>query len=170
MDAFTPPNRIRPGGTSLAIEENRISATCQGWQVVTAMYSMNPARASAFSVKIVENSNAKGGLAIGLIGKPPTGHAIHQITLPTGILYNSNNGVAASQVIETNDAQKGLPFMEGSTVTVKFEPRERNVQWSMNGQCLGQCTVKEIEEAYELFPCFALFSPGQVIQVKFNAT
>lgn len=169
LDAFTPPNRIRPDGTSLSIEDNRIKATCQGWQVVSALYSLNPIKATCFSVKVVQNTDTRGGLAVGLVGKPPSGASVHQIAQPTGLLYNSNNGVSQSSVLETNDAVKGLPFTEGATVTVKFDPKPRKVQWYLNGQSVGHCIVKRIEEVSELFPCFALFSPGQIIQVDFAA-
>eukprot|EP00397_Hematodinium_sp_SG-2012_P049428 GEMP01057001.1.p1 GENE.GEMP01057001.1~~GEMP01057001.1.p1 ORF type:complete len:355 (+),score=58.13 GEMP01057001.1:40-1104(+) len=169
LDAFTPLNTLRPDGTSLSIEDNRVAATCQGWQVVSALHSMNSAKPTCFSVKIIQNPDTRGGLAIGLVGKPPSGGAVHQIAQPTGLLYNSNNGVAQSLVLETNDARRGLPFTEGSTVTVKFVPKLRKVQWFLNGQSVGHCIVKAVEDASELFPCFALFSPGQVIRVDFRA-
>lgn len=170
LDAFTPPNLIRPGGTSLVTDEqNKVLATCQGWQITSALYPLNPARETGFSVKILKNPDPRGGLAIGLVGKAPTGNLIHQLVQPTGVLYNSNNGIVMSPVVKTNDTKKGLPFKEGTLIVVKYTPKQRKVQWYMNGQSLGHVIVKQDdEESAEMYPCVALFAPDQTIQIDFK--
>jgi len=170
LDPFRPPNSIRPNGTSLVVEADggKVTATCQGWQVLSAIHSLNPANESGFTVKIVSNPDPRGGLAIGVVGKPPIGTLVHQLTQPSGVIYNSNNGIVVTPVVETNDTHKGLPFKEGTTVSVKYTPKSRKVQWFVNGQSLGNCQVKDADDTEEIFPCFALFSPGQSIKVDFG--
>lgn len=169
LDQFLAPNSICSNGTSLLVESgSTVKATCQGWQVLNALQPLNPAKESGFTVKIVSNPDPRGGLAIGVVGQSPTGLLVHQLMQPSGIIYNSNNGIVQSQAVESNDTQKGLPFKEGTTVMVKFTPKQRKVQWVVNGQSIGFCTVRAKDDTAELFPCFALFSPGQIIKVEFR--
>jgi len=169
LEAFSPPNLIKSNGTSLITDEkNTVTATVQGWQVTHALYPMNPAKDSGFTVRILKNPDPRGGLAVGLVGKPPAGAATHQLVHPSGALYNSNNGIVMSQAIETNDTKKGLPFKDGTVIVVKYMPKTRKVQWFVNGQSVGQITIKSSDDTAEMFPCFALFTPEQMIQVDFK--
>lgn len=169
LDPFVPPNSIYPNGTSLVVEDNsKLTATCQGWQVTSAIHSLNPALESCFTVQILRNPDPRGGLAIGVVGKPPIGALVHQLTQPSGVIYNSNNGIVVTPVVETNETHKGRPFKEGTTVSVKYTPKSRTVRWFVNGQSLGNCQVKNADEMEEIYPCFALFSPGQTIKVDFD--
>mmetsp|Transcript_65852 Transcript_65852/g.142875 ORF Transcript_65852/g.142875 Transcript_65852/m.142875 type:complete len:380 (+) Transcript_65852:135-1274(+) len=172
LKIFLRPNCILTGhGTSLQVNGNVVEAMHPGWQVISARDPLPMSGASYFEVKILANPDpTKGGLAFGICGHQPSGNEVFSIQLPDAILYNSHAGLV-SQCVGMENVSKRIHFSAGSVVGLKHDISTRSLHWYFNRLCVGSCTIQpEVCEDFRvLFPVFALYVPGQKIQVDFRA-
>jgi len=163
-------------GTSLHVNHNTVQATHPGWQVISALYPMPLANPYYFEVKVMKNpaSGSSGGLALGVMGHVPQGPEIHTIRLPNAVMYNSNNGILSEVVdqAERDKVTKGVVLTDGTTMGVRHDPASRSLEFFYNGDSIGSVKIKDdaLDRMRELFPVFALYVPGQVIQVEFRTS
>lgn len=170
---FLRPNAISTTHqTSLQVLGDTVQATHRGWQVISAQQPIRMSGISYFEVTIVSNPDSKnGGLAVGLCGHVPEGPDIYSICISDAVLYNSGKGLVGGTVAIENVA-KGIQLSEGSVLGVKHDVHTRSICWFFNGIIIGTCWLKpeSHEKMRVLYPTFALMSPGQKIQVDFNAS
>lgn len=178
LKPFLRENRVNPvHTTSLHIVGNTVEATHPGWQVISSQYSLPLANPYYFEVKILKNPGvgSSGGMAIGIAGHAPTGSEVHTILLPDVVMYTSGNGLVGNVVepSEQNNVKSGVLFEQGTTLGIRHDPATHSLQWYFNGQLIGTCVLKEdvLDDRMRLlFPVFALYVPGQVIQVEFRSS
>jgi len=166
---FMRQNKISPvHATSLHVVDNTVQATHPGWQVINAQHPLSLAGPSYFEVKIVSNPNVHGGLAVGVCGHIPQGTEVHSIRLMGSVLYNSGNSLI-SDVTESQDLPKGIQFEDNCTFGVKYDVNERALHWYYNQDHIGTSHFKKdcYEKMTKLYPIFALYVPGQMIEVTF---
>lgn len=176
LKPFLRENRVNTvHGTSLHVTGNTLQATHPGWQVISSLYPMPLASPYYFEVKVVKNPAAgtSGGLAIGVMGHIPQGTEIHTIRLTDAVMYNSNNGLL-SDVMTKEDAanvEKGVVFKEGCTVGIRHDPGTHSLQYIFNGRSIGTAALRDdcLDKMKDLYPVFALYVPGQQVQVEFRA-
>merc|ERR1712151_663202 len=125
---------------------------------------------SFFEVTVVSNQTRKGGLGIGVCGHQPEGHEIHSIGVKDSVIYSSGTGLLGGNTA-TSNVVKDLVFEEGCTIGVKHDVHNHTLTWYYNRLSVGTCQIKieSLEKMRTLFPVFALFVPGQKLQVNFTA-
>mmetsp|Transcript_120580 Transcript_120580/g.257517 ORF Transcript_120580/g.257517 Transcript_120580/m.257517 type:complete len:385 (-) Transcript_120580:71-1225(-) len=173
LKPFLRMNAIMPRhATSLRVSGLVVEATHSGWQVISAERPLPMSGASYFEVTVLANPDQKkGGLAFGVCGHIPTGQEIHSIRFPRAVTYSSHNGLVGEDIAVENVA-KGIKLVEGSVFGIKHDVHARTLQWFHNRVLLGVCSLKpeSLERMRVLYPVFALYTPGQKIQVDFSAT
>jgi len=179
LKPFLRENRINPVHvTSLHVSQpgNVVESTHPGWQVISSQHPLPLANPYYFEVKVQKNpgSGTSGGLAFGVSNRIPQGAEIHTIRLPGSVMYNSGNGLIGDVVDydEIDKVRAGCELGQGCTMGVRNDPATHSLQWFFNGEMIGACTFKEEhwESLRLLFPIFALYVPGQVIDVTFRAS
>eukprot|EP00933_Yihiella_yeosuensis_P078391 TRINITY_DN8981_c0_g2_i1.p1 TRINITY_DN8981_c0_g2~~TRINITY_DN8981_c0_g2_i1.p1 ORF type:complete len:431 (+),score=84.69 TRINITY_DN8981_c0_g2_i1:126-1418(+) len=181
---FLKFNKINPlHGTSLSVKKaprdpafgpepggEFIKATHTGWQVVSAEAPLPQAAPSYFEMKIENNPDTRGGLAMGVCGHIPQGSEVHSIRLQGVIMYNSNNGLIGDAVGMQN-VETGIKMQKGETLGIRHDVLKHVLQFFHNGRYIGSCQIKKdkLEMMEELFPVFALYVPDQHIFVDFRA-
>lgn len=178
LKPFLRENRINPVHlTSLHVTQpgNIIEATHPGWQVISSQHPLPVANPYYFEVKILKNpaSGTSGGLAIGVSNHIPQGSEIHSIRLPGSAMYSSGNGVMGD-VIDPRDVDKvlgGCELAEGTVMGVRNDVASHSLHWYFNGEHIGSSAFKEecVESLRTLFPVFAMYVPGQSLQVEFRS-
>lgn len=167
---FLRPNVLpRRHSTSLLIRGAQITATHKGWQVVAAEHPLSQARDSYFEVEVLKNPDAKGGLAIGVVGHRPDGSEVHRITFDDGVLYNSHNGLVG-KAYAGEDVQRGCPLAEGCTFGVKYRVLDRAVVFYLNGHGIGTAMLKlELQHQLNaLYPVIGMYVTEQQVEVDFS--
>lgn len=178
LKPFLRENRINPvHKTSLHVQQpgNIIEAMHPGWQLISSQHPLPLANPYYFEVKVLRNpgSGTSGGLAIGVCNRIPQGPEMHSIRLPGSIMYNSGNGIIGD-VFEYEYVDKvlgGCELAEESVMGVRHDVMSHSLQWYFNGQLIGVVPFKEecLESMRLLFPVFAMYVPGQQIQVEFRS-
>lgn len=182
LKPFLRENRINPvHTTSLHITQpNILESTHPGWQVISSQYPLPMANPHYFEVHVVGNPGAgtSGGLAIGVSGHIPQGKETHTIRLPGSVVYNSGLGVVDSGdvLVKTEDYQlhdqvkPEMMFAEGDVVGIRHDPASHSLQWYLNRKRLGTTVIREhLHDDFRLlWPVFALYVPGQRLQVDFR--
>jgi len=169
---FLRENRINPyHSTSLQVAGNTIVAAHPGWQVITSEYPLPVAHPSYFEVQIVLNPDVKGGLAIGICSKIPTGTEVHSIRLPNAVLYNSSNGLLGDCFEELGMEEAAVQLSEGSSFGVRYDPSTHHLSWFRNRIQIGIIKIKEEKVPFmtTMYAALALYVPQQQVQVDFHA-
>merc|ERR1719409_2542850 len=124
---------------------------------------------SYFEVKVLENPDPRGGLAVGVCNHVPQDAEIHTIRLTNSVLYNSNNGLVGD-AFGAEDVAKGLQLNKGSSLGIKHDLATHSLTWYLNRQPVGTCQFKVdmVENMRVMYPCFALYVPNQEISVAFH--
>jgi len=156
-------------GTSLAVTGNMIQAMHPGWQVISSSNPLPLAGASFFEVKILENPNTSGGLAVGVCGHIPCGDEVHSLRLPDSVLYNSHNGLIGD-CVDADNVEKKIQLQEGDVLGIRNDITNHCLTWYHNSRDIGTSTIKQesIEKMQTMYPVFALYAPDTRIQVVFN--
>lgn len=178
LKPFLRENRINGmHTTSLLINGDTIQATHPGWQLVSSQYPMPLAHPYYFEARIKKNPGAgsSGGLAIGVVGHIPLSSEVHSIRLPNSVMYCSGNGLIGDGIdpAEAKSVQGGLEFADDSCIGVRHDVATRSLQWFFNGEPIGSCALRaeaREQSMRELYPVFALFVPGQIVEVAFRPT
>jgi len=157
--------------TSLRVTETTIEAVHDGWQIVAAQLPLPMSGVSYFEVKVLANPTSKGGLGVGICGHIPQGTEVHHIRLKNSVVYSSHNGLLGGNVAVDN-VQKGIALTEGCSFGVKHDVGSHSLTWYHNKVCIGTCVMKQevLENFRAVYPVFALFEPGQKLEVDFNAS
>mmetsp|Transcript_16352 Transcript_16352/g.36018 ORF Transcript_16352/g.36018 Transcript_16352/m.36018 type:complete len:356 (+) Transcript_16352:22-1089(+) len=172
---FLKTNRLNQlHGTSLHIstqlvdqkELHIIRATHPGWQVLGAEQPLPVSTLSYFEVKVLQNPDTRGGLALGVCGHLPSGTETHSIRLQQCVLYNSNNGLLGDSIGE-HDVKAGLNLCDGESLGLCHDVISGSLQWYHNRQLIGTSTFKARWSS--VFPVFGLYVPGQSVAVDFQA-
>ncbi|CAD7973157.1 unnamed protein product [Amoebophrya sp. A25] len=169
---FLPPNEmLLKHGTSLIVSSTVVESSVDGWQFISGQYPLRSTQRSYFEVKVERNADTKGGLAIGVCGKQPSGNDIHHLKQRLGIVYNSSNGIIDTEATAVTDGMKQVMFKEGCVVGVEYDPQKNTVSWFFNTQLIGTCGVNHaiMHEFGVVYPVFGLYAKGQKIRVDFQA-
>lgn len=177
LTPFIKMNKISPfHGTSLTVRGNKVKGTHPGWQVIPALNPLSMARVTYFEVKVVENPDPKGGLAIGICGHVPVDKEIHNVRMPGSVLYISNNGLVGDVLTpEEMDSFNGevspVQLARGTTFGVRHDAHSHTLSWFFNGELLRITNIRAsmVRKMKTLYPVFALYMPDQFIQVDFGA-
>jgi len=177
LKAFMPINKPFPGhGSSLKLSsgsaEGRsvIEAGHPGWQVIGGAYPLPMASIAYFEVNVVANSEARGGLAVGICSHIPQGSEIHTIRLVDSIMYNSAVGLIGDSFAAEN-VTKGIVLAEGSCFGIKYDAYSRRLEFFFNRVSIGTAALKVQchEKFQQIYPVVALNTKGQKIDVNFLA-
>jgi hypothetical protein len=137
LKPFMPVNRMNPShGTSLRISPTpksswEMHASVDGWQVVSAAYSIPMASIGYFEVRIICNPDRRehrGGLAIGICGHVPKGKEIHSVRLTDSILYNSPSGIVGD-AFSIDNVTKGVRLEEGDLFGIKHDASTHRLEF-----------------------------------------
>lgn len=173
LTPFLRQNRVNPvHGTSLLVSINTLESTHPGWQVISSEHPLPMAGPSYFEVKILKNPDPRGGLAIGVCGHMPQGSEIHSIRLIGSCMYNSNNGLIGDVFDpNTSDVAEKLQLVEGNTFGVKHDVAAHCLMWFHNRMYVGKSpfNMESLDQVRAIYPVFALYVTGLVIQVDFQA-
>jgi len=172
LQSFVKPNQIQnKNATSLRVYGNLVEATHEGWQVVSAQMPLPMAGVSWFECKILSNVSKKGGIGIGVCGHLLQGNEVHSICVKDSIMYSSANGLIGGQprTFSVSNVQDKVNFSEGSTIGVRYDVHTQTLTWYLNRLSFGTCTIatSALERMRTLYPVFALYVPGQKIEVSF---
>jgi len=172
---FLPINRLNPmHGTSLKVACTpnntwELQASTDGWQVISAVYSLPMANTAFFEVRILSNQEQRAGLAIGICGHIPQGGEIHTIRLADCVMYNSTIGIIGD-AFSIENVTKGIRFENGDVIGIKHDAVTHRLEWFHNRQSLGCVSLKptSLERLLQIYPVVALMSKGQQIEVMFS--
>mmetsp|Transcript_22573 Transcript_22573/g.52569 ORF Transcript_22573/g.52569 Transcript_22573/m.52569 type:complete len:367 (+) Transcript_22573:115-1215(+) len=171
LKPFLRENRINPShATSLQVKGNVVAATHPGWQVISSEHPLPVAHPSYFEVNVLANPDVKGGLAVGVCGKIPTGSEVHSIRLQNAILYNSSNGLLGDCYDDIN-VDRAVQLVEGSSFGVRYDPSTFMLSFFQNRSPIGTVKVKEekVPHMTSLYAVLALYVPEQTVEVDFHA-
>eukprot|EP00434_Breviolum_minutum_P035420 symbB.v1.2.031356.t1/scaffold3632.1/size52985/6 len=142
-------------GTSLKVRGNTAEATHMGWQVVSAEHPLKMSGNSFFEIRILRNPDPNTDrIAVGLCGHIPSGAEVHTIRVKDAFVYNSNVGLIGD-VVEANNCQEKIKFVEGMTIGVRHDIQTRLthffVHWILctHTRCAGAnaCDVSDFRIA-----------------------
>ncbi|CAJ1328596.1 unnamed protein product [Effrenium voratum] len=156
--------------TSLQVRGNVVEATHMGWQIISAEHPLKMSGNSFFEIRILRNPDPNTDrLAIGLCGHIPTGAEVHSIRIKDAFMYNSNIGLIGD-VIDANNCQEKIKFVEGMTIGVRHDAQTRMTHFYMNRASVGSCALSQdaLERMPVLYPIFAMHAAGQKIEVDFS--
>jgi hypothetical protein len=175
LKAFMPINRINPShGTSLKVsgKEGRytIETTHPGWQVISSLYPIPMANTAFFEVNVLANSEARGGLAIGICGHIPQGPELHSVRLNDSVMYNSSIGLIGDAFASDN-VSKGIVLGEGCSFSIKHDVNTHRVEWFYNRMSIGHASlrVQSLEKLLHIYPVVGLAAVGQKVEINFTA-
>lgn len=157
-------------GTSLKVRGNTAEATHMGWQIISAEHPLKMSGNSFFEIRILSNPDPNTDrIAVGLCGHVPTGAEVHTIRIKDAFVYNSNVGIVGD-VVEANNCQERIKFVEGMTIGVRHDIQTRLTHFFVNRSSIGSCslTPDALERMPVMYPVFGLHAVGQKIEADFN--